>query len=156
LSLPALQSNLNVKIYGDFIMDIENVKQLMKEAGWGFLGTTNGKTVGVRPMSGWAWVQDELWCASMKSTDKISQLQTVPYAEYCFCAKDGKHLRISGPCAISSDNAEKLKLYNTVPALKDHIDDPASPEYVVIKLTPDSIRMMEATDLTYNQIELTK
>ena len=137
-------------------MDMEDVKQFMKEVGWGFLGSTDGKTVGVRPMGGWAWMQDELWCASMKSADKIAQLQAVPSAEYCFCDKDGKHLRISGPCTISSDNAEKLTLYNAVPALKDHIDDPASPEYVVIKLTPDNIRMMESTDLTYNQIELTK
>jgi len=135
-------------------MNMEDVKKLMKEAGWGFLGTTDGKTVGVRPMGGWAWMENELWCASMKSTDKISQLQTVAYAEYCFCSKEGKHVRIAGFCAISSDNNEKLKLYNTNPILKDHIDDPSSPDYVVIKLIPDRIRMMEATDLAYTQIEL--
>ena len=135
-------------------MNMEDVKQLMKEVGWGFLGTTDGKTVGVRPMGGWAWMEDELWCASMKSTDKISQLQTVACAEYCFCTKEAKHVRITGHCTISSDNDEKLRLYNANPILKDHIDDPASPDYVVIKLIPDRIRMMEATDLTYKEIEL--
>ena len=137
-------------------MNMEDVKQLTKEAGWGFLGTTDGKTVGVRPMGGWAWIEDQLWCASMKSTDKISQLQAIPYAEYCFCNKEVKHVRIAGPCTISSDSDEKLRLYNAVPILKDHIDDPASPQYVVIKLTPDRIRMMEATDLNYKEIELPK
>ena len=135
-------------------MNMEDVKQLMKEVGWGFLGTTDGKTVGVRPMGGLAWMENELWCASMKSTDKISQLQTVNYAEYCFCTKEAKHVRIAGSCDISSDNDEKLRLYNANPILKDHIDDPASPEYVVIKLSPDRIRMMEATDSAYTQIEL--
>ncbi|MHC4396591.1 MAG: pyridoxamine 5'-phosphate oxidase family protein [Planctomycetota bacterium] len=135
-------------------MNMEEVKKLMKEVGWGFLGTTDGKIVGVRPMGGWAWIENELWCASMKSTDKISQLQTVAYAEYCFCAKEGTHVRIGGPCEISSDDDEKLRLYNANPVLKDHIDDPASPDYVVIKLRPDRIRMMEATDLAYTQIEL--
>ena len=135
-------------------MNMEDVKQLMKEVGWGFLGTTDGKTVGVRPMGGWAWMEDELWCASMKSTDKISQLQTVNYAEYCFCTKEAKHVRIGGHCKISSDDDEKLRLYNANPILKDHIDDPASSDYVVIKLIPDRIRMMEATDLTYKEIEL--
>jgi general stress protein 26 len=129
-------------------MNMEDVKKLMKEAGWGFLGTTDGKRVG------WAWMKDELWCASMKSTDKISHLQVVAYAEYCFCAKEGTHVRIGGSCEISSDNDEKLRLYNANPILKDHIDDPASPDYVVIKLKPDRIRMMEATDLAYTQIEL--
>ena len=54
-------------------MNMEDVKQLMKEVGWGFLGTTDGKTVGVRPMGGWAWMENELWCASMKSTEASSQ-----------------------------------------------------------------------------------
>jgi general stress protein 26 len=135
-------------------MNMEDVKKLMKEVGWGFLGTTDGKRVGVRPMGGWAWMENELWCASMKSTDKISHLQVVAYAEYCFCAKEGTHVRISGSCEISSDNDEKLRLYNANPVLKDHIDDPASPEYVVIKLKPDRIRIMEATDLSYQEIDL--
>ena len=135
-------------------MNMEDVKKLMKEVGWGFLGTTDGKTVGVRPMGGWAWMEKELWCASMKSTDKISQLEAVACAEYCFCTKEAKHVRIAGHCTISSDNDEKLRLYNANPILTEHIDDPASPDYVVIKLIPDRIRMMEATDLTYKEIEL--
>ncbi|MHC4726064.1 MAG: pyridoxamine 5'-phosphate oxidase family protein [Planctomycetota bacterium] len=135
-------------------MNMEDVKQLMQEVGWGFLGTTDGKTVGVRPMGGWAWMEDELWCASMKSTDKIYQLQAVSHAEYCFCTKEAKHVRIAGHCTISSDNDEKLRLYNANSILQEHIDDPASPDYVVIKLIPDKIRMMEATDLAYTQIEL--
>jgi hypothetical protein len=47
-----------------------------------------------------------------------------------------------------------LRLYNANSCIKDHIDDPALPDYVVIKLIPDRIRMMEAADLAYNQIEL--
>ena len=135
-------------------MNMDDVKQLMKEVGWGFFGTTDGETVGVRPMGGWAWMEGELWCASMKSTDKISQLQAVAKAEYCFCTKEARHLRIAGPCTISSDNDEKLRLYNANPILKEHIDDPASPEYVVIKLRPNRIRFMEPSDLTYQEIEL--
>jgi len=90
----------------------------------------------------------------MKSTDKISQLQKVAHAEYCFCTKDANHVRIAGRCTISSDNDEKLRLYNANPVLKDHIDDPASPDYVVIKLKPGRVRAMQAADLTYEEIQL--
>jgi len=99
-------------------------------------------------------MENELWCASMKSMDKISQLQAVNYAEYCFCNKEAKHVRIGGSCDISSDDDEKLRLYNANPILKKHIYDPASPEYVVTKLSPGRIRMIKATDLAYTQIEL--
>ena len=135
-------------------MNLEELKQFIKEVRWGFLATTDGRIVGVRPMGGLAWKKNEFWCATAASSDKVSQLKKVPYAEYCFCDSAGKHVRIAGPCTISTDNAEKLWLYKAVPALKDHISDPASPDYVVIKMTPDNVRIMETTDMAYKQVNL--
>jgi general stress protein 26 len=135
-------------------MNIEQVKQFIKEVRWGFLATTDGRKVGVRPMGGLAWKRNQFWCATSASSDKVSQLRKVPYAEYCFCDSTGKHVRIAGPCSISTDNAEKLWLYKAIPTLKDHISDPASPDYVVLKMTPDNIRIMESTDMAYKQVEL--
>ena len=135
-------------------MNIEQVKQFIKEVRWGFLATTDGRKVGVRPMGGLAWKRNQFWCATSASSDKVSQLRKVPYAEYCFCDSTGKHVRIAGPCSISTDNAKKLWLYKAIPTLKDHISDPASPDYVVLKMTPDNIRIMESTDMAYKQVEL--
>jgi len=135
-------------------MDIEQVKQFIKQVGWGFLATTDGRKVGVRPMGGLTWNQRELWGATFAASDKVAQLGKVPYAEYCFCDSAGRHVRIAGNCSISADNNEKLWLYKAVPALKDHIADPASPDYVVIKMTPDNIRSMESTDMKYTQVKL--
>jgi uncharacterized pyridoxamine 5'-phosphate oxidase family protein len=134
-------------------MNIEQVKQFIKEVRWGFLATTDGRKVGVRPMSGLAWKDNQLLCATFSASDKVAQLGKVPYAEYCFCDSTGKHVRITGPCTISTDNAEKLWLFKAVPSLKDHISDPAGPEYVVIKMTPENIRVMETTDMAYKQLE---
>ena len=135
-------------------MNIEEVKQFIKQVRWGFLATTDGQTVGVRPMGGFAWKDNEFLCATFASSDKVAQLGKVPYAEYCFCDSAGKHVRIAGPCSISTDNAEKLWLYNQVPELKEHISDPASADFVVIKMSPDNIRTMESTDMKYTQVEL--
>ena len=135
-------------------MNIEEVKQFIKQVGWGMLATSDGRKVGVRPMGGFAWKDNQFWCATSASSDKVAQLGKVPYAEYCFCDSTGKHVRIAGACTISTDNAEKLWLYKAVPALKDHIPDPAGPRYVVIKMTPDKIRAMETTDMKYSQVKL--
>lgn len=135
-------------------MDIEAVKAFMKEIGWGSLATSDGQKVGVRPMSGWEWFDNELWCASGKASDKITQLSKVPHAEYCFGDKEGKHIRIAGPCTISTDNDDKLKLHKAVPALEQYIPDPTADDYVVIRMKPDSIRMAGATDLSYTEIAL--
>lgn len=74
-------------------MSVDRVKSLMKEAGWGALATTNGKTVGCRPMGGWAWFGEELWCATSGASEKVAQLRAVPYAAYCFCKPEGVHVR---------------------------------------------------------------
>jgi hypothetical protein len=38
-------------------------------------------------------------------------------------------------------------------AIRNFIPDPAAPDYVVIKMTPDNIRAMNP-DFTYQQIEI--
>jgi general stress protein 26 len=134
-------------------MSMEEVKSFMREVGWGALATTDGEKVGIRPMGGWAWIGNELWCASDASSEKIEHLRKVPYASYCFGNRDGKHVRIAGPCTVSTEDDDKLKLYEANPILKNHIKDPASPEYVVIRLRPESIRFMKSTDMTYSEIK---
>jgi general stress protein 26 len=135
-------------------MNIDQLKQFTKQVGWGFFASTDGRIVGVRPMGGLAWKDSQLLCATFSASDKVSQLRKVPYGEYCFCDSTGKHVRIAGPCSISTDNAEKLWLYNQLPELKKHIPDPAAPQYVIIKMTPDNIRAMSGTDMKYEQVKI--
>ena len=134
-------------------MDFEELKQFIKEVHWGFLATTDGKKVGVRPMAALAWKDGDFLCATHASSDKIKQLRKVPYAEYCFSDSAGRHVRIAGPSAVCTDNAEKLWLYKELPGLKDYVSSPTSPDYVIIKMTPDNIRVMNP-DFTYQQVKL--
>ncbi len=135
-------------------MTFEELKQFTKQVGWGYLATTDGKKVGVRPMGGLAWKDNLLLCATFKPCDKVSQLERVPYGEYCFCDSAGKHVRIAGKCTISTNNDEKLWLYKQCPELAKYFPDPAMPEYVIIKMTPDNVRVMSGTDMTYQQVKL--
>jgi len=134
-------------------MSMERVKAIMKEAGWGDLATTDGERAHLRPMGGWAWVGGELWCATGAASDKVAQLKQHPDAEYCFTDKEGRHVRIAGPCSVSTDQTDKDTLYELVPALKQHIPDPKSPEYVVLRMKPKRIRLMASHDLQYTDVE---
>jgi uncharacterized pyridoxamine 5'-phosphate oxidase family protein len=137
-------------------MNFETVKNFVKEVGWGFLATSDGNKVGVRPMGSCVWMGSELWGATTDGTEKIMQLRKVPYAEYCFSDKEGKHVRIAGACTISTDNDDKLKLYETVPILKKYIKDPAEPTYVVIRMKPERIRIMAEAGKGYEDIAVPK
>ena len=41
-------------------MSLNMVKNFMKEVGWGFLATSDGIKVGVRPMGSCVWMDNEL------------------------------------------------------------------------------------------------
>jgi general stress protein 26 len=135
-------------------MNLKTVKDFMKEIGWGILATSDGKKVGVRPMGSCVWMGNELWAATRAGSDKTVHLRKVPYAEYCFIDREGKHARIAGPCTISTDNSDKLKLYEAVPVLRKYYKDPSSPEYVVIRMKPERIRLMAQTGRGYEDIEV--
>jgi uncharacterized pyridoxamine 5'-phosphate oxidase family protein len=132
------------------------IKNFIREVGWGFLATSDGKKVGVRPMGSCVWIGNELWAATRIGTAKVLQLREVPYAEYCFSDSEGKHVRIAGPCAISTNNSDKLKLYEAVPVLKKYYKDPTNPEYVVIRMKPERIRLMAQTGKGYEDIAVPK
>jgi uncharacterized pyridoxamine 5'-phosphate oxidase family protein len=84
------------------------------------------------------------------------QLRKVPYAEYCFSDREGKHVRIAGTCIISTNNNDKLKLYEAVPILKKYIKEPSEPTYVVIRMKPERIRLMAGVGKGYEDIEVPK
>ena len=133
-------------------MSLEMIKKFMTEVGWGFLATSNGNKVGVRPMGSCVWMGNELWAATTDGTEKTMQLRKVPYAEYCFSDREGKHVRIAGSCTISTNNDDKLKLYEAVPILKNYIKDPSEPTYVVIRMKPERIRLMSQAGTKYEDI----
>jgi uncharacterized pyridoxamine 5'-phosphate oxidase family protein len=137
-------------------MSLEMVKKFMTEVGWGFLATSDGNKVGVRPMGSCVWMGNELWAATTDGTEKIVQLRKVHYAEYCFSDREGKHIRIAGTCTISTDNDDKLILYKSVPILKHYIKDPSEPKYVVIRMKPERIRLMSEAGKGYEDIEVPK
>ena len=128
-------------------MNFEELKQFVKQVGWGYLATTDGKIAAVRPMAGLVWKDGQLLAATFGDSGKIKQLKKVPHGEYCFCDSTGRHVRIAGPCSISTDNAEKLWLYKQLPELAKYFPDPAMPAYVIIKMTPDNVRFMSLTDM---------
>jgi len=71
-------------------MNIEEVKQFIKQLGWGFLATTDGQKVGVRPMGGFAWKENEFLCATFASSDKVTQLKKNQLSLYGRYLKRGK------------------------------------------------------------------
>ncbi len=135
-------------------MNFEELKSFMKQVGWGFLATTNGDRASVRPMGGGCWFGKEFWCATGLKDAKTADIKKAPYVEYCFADKEGKHVRLSGKCVVSTDRADKEKLLDFMPAMKQYVGDADNPDYVVLRLTPERIRYMGSDDMQYTEVSL--
>lgn len=134
-------------------MSMAQVRALMKQAGAGFLATTDGRRAEVRPMGAWAWKDGELWMAAGAGSSKVADIEANPGVEMCFMTPDGHHVRIAGPCRISRDNADKGWLYKEMPDLPRYVDGPAEPDWVVLRLSPQRVRVMASSDFSYAEID---
>ncbi|MFA6378543.1 MAG: pyridoxamine 5'-phosphate oxidase family protein [Candidatus Omnitrophota bacterium] len=134
-------------------MNFTELRKFMKEVRFGLFATSDGKKVGVRPLAAWAWVDKELWCGAEKGQEKISQLSKVPFAEYCFIRPDGEHVRIAGPCKVSTSLEDKTKLFNLVLSLHKFYDTPKDKAYIVLRMRPTKIRWMDRATYAYHDVK---
>lgn len=122
-------------------MNLEDVKGIMKEAGTGFLATTDGRRPAVRPMAGWEWVDDELWTATDAGTSKCDDIEKRAEIAYCFLDDKGRHARIAGPCAVSDSPEDKKKLLALRPDFEQYTGPAGSPSWLILRMRPRSVRI---------------
>ncbi|MBN1592135.1 MAG: pyridoxamine 5'-phosphate oxidase family protein [Candidatus Coatesbacteria bacterium] len=135
-------------------MNFDELKALMERARWGYLATTDGERPGVRPMGGCGWFGKEFWCATGMKDDKTQDIKKRPHIEYCFCDDKGMHVRLSGKCEISTDKDDKRKLLDFMPMLKDYVGDADNPDYIVLRLKPEKIRLMDMNSMKYEDVSI--
>lgn len=135
-------------------MSFDQVKKIMEEAGVGFLATTDGDRAAVRPMGGGIWVGRELWYATSLSSAKVAQIKKKPSVEICYADKQWRHVRISGNCAVSTDNADKKKIYDALPILRKYYKNPADPALAVLRIKVKKVRLMDLSDMKYTEVAL--
>jgi general stress protein 26 len=133
-------------------MSLDDIQTFTESLGVCLLATTDGERPGVRPMSGWAWIDGEFWMASGRHSNKVHDLLAHPKAEVCFINQDQRHLRIAGLCEVSENQDDKTRLWNLLPGLKNYIKTPEDPGYVVLRLKPTIANMMGPTDMAYTDL----
>ncbi|HOD11796.1 MAG TPA: pyridoxamine 5'-phosphate oxidase family protein [Candidatus Omnitrophota bacterium] len=135
-------------------MTFYQLQEFMKSVPFGMLATSDGKRVGVRPVRALYWAGKELWCGIEEGQEKIDHLKKVPYAEYCFAAPDGAHVRIAGPCMLSTSLKDKARLWSNVLSLHKFYETPSDPMLVVLRMKPKNVRVFHHATYDYRAIKI--
>ena len=124
-------------------MTKEEVLDIIKDAGFGFLATIDGEQPRVRPMM--PVLTDDgkkLLLALLKRSRTIQQIQTNPHLEVCFVDRKMWYCRVAGKGTISEDLDNKTFVWNSIPMLRQYFSGPEDDNYVLMEMDIISVEAM--------------
>lgn len=124
-------------------MTKEEVIDIVKDAGFGFLSTLEGDQPRVRPMM--PLISDdnkELMVALLARSRTIAQVKKDPKVEFCFVDRKMWYCRIAGQARIAEDMDKKEFLWNNIPMLKQYFGSADDPNFVLMVVDIKEVEAM--------------
>ena len=125
-------------------MTKQEVIDLIKDAGYGVLSTTQGDQPKARPMMPYLDDEGNLLLAVLSHSRTISQIKTNPKVEFCFIDRKMSFARISGLAKVSNDAAKKESVWNYIPMLRQYFTGPEDIDFVLLEIDTTSVEAMTA------------
>jgi len=135
-------------------MSLDIIKQIVLDAGMGYLATSEGDQPRVRAMMPIMRDDGRLLMATFPNTKKVGQIAKNPKAEICFVDRKLSHCRIEGKAVVSADMTLKNEIWDKQGMLRQFFAGPEDPNFVLIVLTPAKIGMMNIGDRGYTEVKI--
>ncbi len=123
-------------------MTKEEVLDLIKDAGFGYLATNEGGQPRVRPMMPHLNDDGKLLLALLGRSRSIAQIKENPQVEFCFVDRKMWYARVSGKAVISENKDNKEILWNNIPMLKQYFSGPEDGNFVLVEVDIEAVEAM--------------
>ncbi|VAX34849.1 hypothetical protein MNBD_UNCLBAC01-1091 [hydrothermal vent metagenome] len=120
----------------------EEVLDLIKDAGFGYLATVEGGQPRVRPMMPLLTDEGELLIALLKRSRTIQQIQDNPQVEICFVDRKMWYCRVTGKGSIVENIEKKTLLWNNIPMLKQYFSGPEDEGFILLEIKIQGLEAM--------------
>ena len=135
-------------------MNKEEVIDLIKDAGYGFLATMEGKQPRVRPMMPYLTDDGNLLVALLSQSRTIKQVKENPLVEICYVDRKMCFCRVTGKAAVSEDIEKKEMVWNNVPMLRQFFSGPQDPRFILVEIESGMSEAMSPTQKTPDSLML--
>ena len=135
-------------------MNKDEVIDLIKDAGFGFLATTEGKQPRVRPMMPYLTEEGDFLLALLSHSRTIPQIKENPLVEICYVDRKMCFCRISGKAVLRTNPEKKEAVWDNVPMLRQYFASPQDPKFVLLEIETTSIEAMSPTQKTPDTLSL--
>jgi len=133
-------------------MSKDIVRQMVLDAGMGYLATCEGDQPRVRAMMPILQDDGTLLAATFPGTQKIGQIGVNPKFEFCFVDRKLSHCRFEGRAEISDDKTLKEELWNKQMMLRQLFSGPEDPGFILIIFKTSKIMMMNIGEKGYTEV----
>lgn len=123
-------------------MTKQEVIDLIKDAGYGVLCTTDGDQPKGRPMMPYLDEDHNLLLAVLGHSRTINQIKANPKIEFCFIDRKMSFARVSGLAKVSNDFEKKEKAWNYIPMLRQYFSGPEDQNFVLIEIETQEVQAM--------------
>ncbi len=123
-------------------MNKEEVIDLIKDAGFCLLATSEDNQPRVRPMMPYLTEDNQLLLALLERSRTITHIKKNPKVELCFVDRKMWYCRISGTATISDDKGKKEILWNNIPMLKQYFGGVEDSNFVLALIKINEVEAM--------------
>ena len=135
-------------------MTKEEAIDIVRDAGFGFFATVEGKQPHVRPMMPYLTDDGELLVAFLSRSRTIADIKGNPNVEICFVDRKMWYCRVTGTAVMSNDLSKKKIVFEDVPMLRQYFAGPDDPNYHLAVVTIKSMEAMTPHSRAPEQIAL--
>ena len=115
---------------------------LIRETGFGFLATCDGNQPRVRPMMTYLTDEGDLLLALFSQRRTLDQIKKNPSVEICYLSPRMLFCRVSGKASVSSEMSKKELIWNNVPRLRQYFSGTTDPNFVLLEIRTTSAEIM--------------
>jgi len=115
-------------------MTKEEIIDLIRDAGFGMLATTEGAQPRIRPMMPYLTDEGQLIVALLGRSRSIVQVKKNPQIEFCFVDRKMWYCRVIGKAKITNDRDKKETLWNAIPMLKQYFGGINDPNFYLMEI----------------------
>ena len=123
-------------------MTKEEAIDLIRDAGFAMMATTENDQPRVRPMMPYLTEDNNLLVALLSRSRTIAQVKKNPNVEICYVDRKMWYCRITGKAAISQNKENKEILWNNIPMLKQYFGGIDDPNFILMEIEINAIEAM--------------
>ena len=123
-------------------MTRDDLQDLIRDAGYCVLATTDGDQPRARPMMPYLSEDGQLLLACIATCRTIKQIQVNPRVEMCYIDRKMSFARVAGLARVNQDVHKKELVWDQVPMLRQYFTGPEDVNYVLLEINVTGIEVM--------------